>query len=178
MIRRCELSDLAALQVLAYRTYDETFRSMNPPETMDAYLGGAFATERMEAELRNPDSAFFFLYHDDSLAGYLKLNEKQAQTDFRDKDWLEIERVYVKKEFQGLGLGKLLVAKGIEAAQEKGKPAVWLGVWEKNEKAIAFYRKVGFRIVGTHDFIMGEERQRDYLMVKELNNPSINQPGN
>ncbi len=177
LIRRCTLEDLADLQSLAYQTYDETFRPANEPENIDAYLKAAFETSRLEGELLDPNSSFYFLYKDGTLSGYLKLNEKEAQTDFRDEDWLEIERIYVKQEFQGLGLGKLLIAKGLEIAREKEKPAVWLGVWEKNEKAIAFYTRMGFRRVGTHDFYLGSDRQTDYLMKLDLMDQAATQSG-
>ena len=116
----------------------------------------------------NPNSAFFFLYGDDCLAGYLKINEKDAQTDLPNENSLEIERIYVRREFQGSGLGKMLIEYGLSIAKEKKKEFAWLGVWEKNEKAIRFYEKMGFRKHSTHSFYMGDDEQTDYIMQKMI----------
>ena len=113
-------------------------------------------------------STFLFLYSDEKLAGYLKLNEGGAQTDLGDPAGLEVERIYVLRDFQGLGMGRALIEKALELARRKKKGFVWLGVWEKNENAIAFYKKMGFRKTGTHPFVMGTERQTDHIMRREV----------
>jgi diamine N-acetyltransferase len=167
-IRKCELSDLMDLQAISCQTYDDTFRAMNTPETMEAYLSAAFDLSKLEAELRDPRSTFFFLYDGEHLAGYLKVNEYHAQTEGSDPTALEIERIYVKKEFQGLGYGKWLIQYALEIARKRNKRSAWLGVWEKNEKAIAFYERMGFVKTGTHIFVMGKEQQTDFVMRMEL----------
>jgi ribosomal protein S18 acetylase RimI-like enzyme len=167
-LRKCTLLDLDELREIAYKTYDDTFRHLNTPENMQAYLDTAFDRGRLQAELEDPDSAFYFLLLDGALAGYLKLNEGPSQTDLKDPDSLEIERIYVVPSCQGQGLGKYLIREALEIARRKGKRYAWLGVWEKNEKAIAFYRRIGFRKIGTHEFIMGDEHQIDYLMQLDL----------
>jgi ribosomal protein S18 acetylase RimI-like enzyme len=167
-IRPCDLSDLEALRNIAWQTYDDTFRHLNKPANMDAYLATAFDRERLQSELGNPHSTFFFLVTEGAVAGYLKLNEADAQTDLRDPGALEIERVYVRRDFQGLGLGKALIEKSLEVARERGRHFVWLGVWEKNGNAIAFYKKMGFSRIGTHAFFMGSERQTDLIMKREV----------
>ena len=135
---------------------------------MKAYLDKAFAEDKLRSELSNPESEFYFLFTDGSLTGYLKLNEGKAQSDIKDPDSLELERIYVSREFQGRGLGTLLMDKAIKEATERKKEYIWLGVWEKNSKAINFYKKHGFFEAGTHPFIMGEDIQRDYIMRKDL----------
>src|SRR5699024_8941348 len=110
-----------------------------------AYLKSAFNKEQLKSEVRNPSSLFLFLYSNAELAGYLKVNENEAQTEFHDKDGLEIERIYLKKKFQGQGLGSSLL-----------------------EKAIAVYEHKGFKKTGSHDFLMGEEQQKDLIMRKVL----------
>lgn len=102
------------------------------------------------------------------MAGYLRLNESPAQTDINDIQSLEIERIYVAKEFQSKGLGNVLMNQAIDIANMRKKSYVWLGVWEKNDKAILFYKKNGFYEVGTHSFFMGEEEQTDFVMRKNL----------
>ena len=103
--RECTIEDLEILQAFSRRLFFETFADMNTPENMAAYLDKAFAAEKIRAELSDENSVFYFLYRGGKLAGYLKLNEAPAQTDIHDEQSLEIERIYVSKEFQGEGLG-------------------------------------------------------------------------
>ncbi len=166
--RRCTIDDLYVLQNFSRRLYFETFAEANTPENMQAYLDHAFALEKLREELLNPHSSFVFLYCNSELAGYMKLNEACAQTDVHDDESLEIERIYVDKKFQGEGLGRALMSRAIDTAAERGKKYVWLGVWEKNEKALRFYERTGFRQVGTHVFVMGDDAQTDCIMRKDL----------
>ena len=92
----------------------------------------------------------------------------KIQTDIHDEQSLEIERIYVSKEFQGEGLGRCLMEKAISTAIRRKKKYVWLGVWEKNEKALRFYKRNGFYQIGTHSFVMGDDEQTDYIMRKDL----------
>ena len=167
-IRPCQISDLETVRTIGYETYDETFREMNTQETMDKYLEEAFNREKILAELSNPDSHFYFLYVGDVLAGYLKVNAAPAQSDVNDPESLEIERIYVKKAYKGKGLGSYLMNYALNLATEMGKQYAWLGVWEKNSAAIAFYKKMGFEEAGRHYFRMGDELQSDWVMKKTL----------
>lgn len=170
-IRRCELADLDTLRNIAFRTFDDTFRRLNNASSFNEYLGASFSRAKLEAELKNPNSTFFFLYSDDMLAGYMKINLGDAQTDMKDPGALEIERIYVTRDFQGLGLGRALIDKAMEAARAAKKKTVWLGVWEKNENAIAFYKKMGFSKTGTRDFYIGKKRQTDFIMRRTTASP-------
>ena len=167
-LRTCTPDDFEMLRALSIKTFYETFAPMNEPEDMEEYLKTSFAEDRLRAEMGDGNSEFFFLYADERLAGYLKLNEAPSQTDINDADSLEIERIYVSREFQGAGLGRYLMKHAIDTAVERGKKYVWLGVWEKNEKALRFYRKNGFYRIGTHSFFMGADEQTDYIMRKDL----------
>ena len=167
-LKKCTMEDFDILRELSIRTYYETFAHLNTPEDMQSYLDEAFEVNKLRLELNNPDSDFFFLYFNDTLAGYLKLNEAPSQTDINDSSSLEIERIYVASEFQGEGLGRYLMKQAIAIAIERKKKYAWLGVWEKNEKAIRFYKKNGFYESGTHTFVMGEDVQTDYIMRKDL----------
>ena len=167
-LRKCTSEDFDTLRELSIRTYYETFAHLNTPEDMQAYLDEAFEISKLRGELNNPDSDFFFLFFNEVLAGNLKLNEAPSQTDINDLSSLEIERIYVTREFQGEGLGRYLMEQAITIATERKKEYAWLGVWEKNEKAIRFYKKNGFYEIGTHTFVMGEDVQTDYVMRKDL----------
>ena len=166
--RECTLEDLEILQAFSRRLFFETFADMNTPENMAVYLDKAFAAEKIRAELSDENSVFYFLYRGGKLAGYLKLNEAPAQTDIHDEQSLESERIYVSKEFQGEGLGRCLMEKAVSTAIRRKKKYVWLGVWEKNEKALRFYKRNGFYQIGTHSFVMGDDEQTDYIMRKDL----------
>lgn len=167
-LKSCALEDLQTLQEISIETFNETFKEQNSPENMSAYFEKAFNIEKLESEFSNPSSQFFFVYYDDEVAGYLKLNTNDAQSEEMGNDALEIERIYVKNKFQKLGLGKYLFNAAMGIATDSGKKKIWLGVWEKNENAIAFYRKIGFVQTGEHSFYMGDEEQTDLIMTKPL----------
>ena len=167
-IRDCAVSDLETLRDLALRTFDDAFRRWSDPADFDQYLEQSFNTAQLETELRNPLSRFFFLHADGKLVGYLKTNVGKAQTDLRSDTSLEIERIYVTRGHQGGGLGRALVEQAFALARQMGKRMVWLGVWEKNTNAIAFYERIGFRKAGTHHFMVGSDRQTDFIMTIEL----------
>ena len=166
--RQCLPDDIPTLCNFSYQTYNETFAHMNTPANMKAYLKQSFTINKLSRELLNSNSLFYFLYASGELAGYLKLNEAPSQTDINDMQSLEIERIYIAKEFQGEGLGNVLMNKAIDIANMRKKSYVWLGVWEKNNRAILFYKKNGFYEIGTHSFFMGEEEQTDFVMRKDL----------
>ncbi len=167
-IKKCTLEDLPNLQEISYETFDETFKHQNSPENMKAYLERAFDSKQLEKELLTTASQFFFVYVNNELAGYLKVNTQDAQSEEMGDESLEVERIYIKGKFQKHGLGKYLLHKALEIAEENKKKKIWLGVWEKNENAIAFYKKMGFVQTGAHSFYMGDEKQVDVIMVKTL----------
>lgn len=167
-IKQCVLEDIHMLQEISYETFNETFGHQNSLENMKAYLEKAFNLQQLEKELSNRSSQFFFIYFHHEVAGYLKVNTGDAQSEEMGDESLEIERIYIKNKFQKQGLGKYLINKATEIAVEWNKKKIWLGVWEKNENAIAFYKKIGFVQTGTHSFYMGDEEQTDFIMTKSL----------
>ncbi|MGN2617609.1 GNAT family N-acetyltransferase [Bacillus stercoris] len=167
-IKKCSREDLQILQQLSIETFNDTFKDQNSPENMKAYLERAFNKKQLEKELSNMSSEFFFVYFDHEVAGYVKVNIDDAQSEEMGAESLEIERIYIKNNFQKHGLGKHLLNKAIEIALERNKKNIWLGVWEKNENAIAFYKKMGFVQTGAHSFYMGDEEQTDLIMTKTL----------
>ena len=167
-IKKCNLEDLEILQEISIETFNDTFKDQNSPENMKAYLERAFNLKQLEKELSNISSQFFFVYFNDEVAGYLKVNTNDAQSEEMGDESLEIERIYIRNKFQKHGLGKYLLNKAMEIAMERNKKKIWLGVWEKNENAIAFYKKMGFVQTGAHSFYMGDEEQIDFIMTKTL----------
>ncbi|HGH7174117.1 TPA: GNAT family N-acetyltransferase [Bacillus wiedmannii] len=167
-IKKCTLEDLHTLQKISCETFDETFKHQNSSENMNAYLEKAFNLTQLEKELVNLSSQFYFVYFNNEVAGYVKVNTNDAQSEEMGDESLEIERIYIKSTFQKHRLGKHLLNRAIEIAIEHNKKKIWLGVWEKNENAIAFYKKMGFVQVGAHSFYMGDEEQIDFIMTKTL----------
>lgn len=167
-VKKCTIEELQILQKISIETFNETFKEQNSPENMKAYLDRAFNLKQLEKELSNNYSEFYFIYYNDEIAGYLKVNINEAQSEEMREDSLEIERIYIKRKFQKYGIGKYLLNKAMEIAIERNKKKVWLGVWDKNDNAIAFYNKLGFVQTGAHSFYMGDEEQRDYIMSKTL----------
>jgi len=168
IIKKCTINDFDTLRDLSIKTFYETYVLFNTAENMDKYIRDAFETDKFKNEFMCPDSSFYLLYNDDVLCGYIKLNEALAQTDIKDENSLEIERIYVLADFQGTGLGKYLIDQAVKIAKEKKKKYLWLGVWEENEKAINFYKRNGFYIFGTHNFLVGNDLQKDHIMRKDL----------
>lgn len=167
-IRDCNLNDLEQLLDLSFYTFYETFGEVTAKESIDTYTKNAFTRENLTKELLDENSSFYFVYFKDKLAGYLKINISTSQTEPMGEEHLEIQRIYLKNEFQGLGLGRLMIEKAFEMAKKYKKRFIWLGVWEFNYNAFNFYSKMGFEKVGRHDFYMGAEKQTDYIMEKDL----------
>lgn len=167
-IRRCKGKDVFLLQEMSVQTYYETFGGSSTIEDMQQYLDGAYNTRKLMDELKNPNTLFFFALWDGELAGYMKLNLPQAQSDINDPESMEIERFYIAKRFQRKKLGSKLMGKAMEVAREQNKTYLWLGVWENNYRAQRFYRKMGFQIFGKHPFQMGSKTETDLLMRKDL----------
>jgi ribosomal protein S18 acetylase RimI-like enzyme len=156
------------LQQIGRQTFSETFAESNSAENMAKYLEEAYSYEKLSAELNDPNSLFYFAMMGQDVIGYLKLNFGASQTELKDNDALEIERIYVLKSFQGKRVGQLLFDKAIQIAKEQNAEFVWLGVWEENKKAIQFYTRNGFVEFDQHVFVLGDEAQTDIMMKLEL----------
>lgn len=168
VINRASIEDLETIQKLGKETFSETFGKSNSEEAMKKYLEESFSTEKLRSELNNPDSLFFIAWEEDNPIGYLKLNVGNAQTELQDETALEIERIYVKSSHHGKKVGQLLYDQSLEVAQQFNKRYIWLGVWEKNPRAVNFYTKNGFVEFDKHIFRLGDDEQTDLMMKKVL----------
>lgn len=168
MIRPCTTNDLRQLQQIGRQTFYESFFEHNTRESMNDYLDKAFTEEKLGRELRNPNSQFFMAEVDGAITAYLKINVGDAQTEPMEERDLEIERIYILQEYQKIGLGKQLYQIAVEHARVLEKERIWLGVWEKNNNARAFYEKLGFTKIGEHSFFMGDDEQTDYILIKTI----------
>ena len=167
-IEQINNSHIEALQQIGRQTFSETFAESNSADNMAKYLAEAYAYEKLNEELNNPNSFFYFAMFDEKVIGYLKLNMGGSQTELKDNDALEIERIYVLKEFHGKKVGQLLFDKAITIAKEQQVAYVWLGVWEENKRALQFYTKNGFVEFDQHVFVLGDEAQTDIMMKLAL----------
>jgi len=163
-----EKPDLNDLLTFSKKTFCDAFQHLNNPDDFNTYLSIAFTPEKLLSEIENPDSAFYFALMDNEQVGYIKSNFGQAQTEFRDKDALEIGRIYVLNTYQGKGIGKKLLDYAVTKAIENKLRYIWLGVWEHNHNAIRFYEREGFKQFSSHKFALGNDIQTDVLMKKEL----------
>ena len=169
-IIKAELHDIEKLQKIGRQTFFETFSESNSEENMQKYLDEGFSIEILTTELTNTNAEFYFAVRDAEVIGYLKLNFGDSQTELKDNKALEIERIYVSKEFHGKSVGQLLYDKAIEVAKHKNVDYVWLGVWEENPRAISFYKKNGFVEFDKHIFKLGNDEQIDIMMKLNLKN--------
>ncbi|MDB5147257.1 MAG: family N-acetyltransferase [Mucilaginibacter sp.] len=167
-IQKLVLKDADVLLALSKKTFFDFFAHLNKPEDMEAYASVAFTPQKIYTELSNPNSHFFFAMLNGEIAGYLKLNYGPAQTEFHDQNAVEIERIYVLAEHHGKKIGHQFIDFTLKEAISKSLQYVWLGVWEHNQKALAFYEKHGFKLFDSHEFVLGTDKQTDLLMKKEL----------
>ncbi len=168
ILKKVTISESKLLQKIAIETFTETFGEDNNQDDMNDYVATKLTLNQLESELLNPNSFFYFAQKENEILGYLKLNTKSAQTEDQGNDALEIERIYVKKEFHGLKVGQFLFNESLNFAKEIKVKRIWLGVWEENKRAIKFYEKNGFTVFDKHIFVLGNDEQTDYLMEKYL----------
>lgn len=167
-IRKVVPADIERLVTIGQKTFLDTYGALNTEENMRAYLESHFSKQRLKSELNNANIAYYFAVIEGVVIGYLKLNFGEAQTELKGEHSLEIERIYVLKEYQGKKLGQRFCRHAVEVAQQRQLDFVWLGVWEQNTKAIEFYEKNEFVAFDQHVFVLGDEEQTDLMMKFEV----------
>ena len=167
-IRRGTVEDADMLSELGARTFSETFAADNTPEDLAAYLVESFSVAQQTAELEDPASIFLIAEVDGRAAGYAKLHAGKPEEGVDGANPIELVRLYVSREWLGRSVGAELMRACIDEARQAGHETLWLGVWERNARAQAFYRKWNFQTVGEHVFQLGSDLQRDLLMQRTL----------
>lgn len=168
IIRECTFNDIDKIRNIGQKTFKETFADDNTEEDMKHYLEKNFSVSKIREELQNPESKFFIVEAKDQVLAYLKLNVGTAQTEQDYNNSLEVERIYVSKEYKNMHLGSQLIKRAIAFGKDLDLDYIWLGVWENNTKAIGFYEKMGFQKFGSHVFVLGNDEQTDHLMKLSL----------
>lgn len=165
-IRRATLKDAHLICNLGTRTFIETFASYNTPEDMKIYIDQNYTVEQIEKEMHEPESTFLLAFDGNHEVGFAKLRkDDNSPTGSRS---IELQRIYIEKEYQGKRAAHELLQACITLAQLKKYDTLWLGVWEYNARAISFYKKYKFEKFGSHPFVLGNDVQVDFLMKKTL----------
>ena len=171
VIRRAGPSDARALATFAAAAFADSFAADNTPDDMAAYLAGAFGESQQRTELLDPDSIVLLAERGSELAGYAMLRDGSAPPAVSGRpsdNAIEVARLYADKRWIGTGVGATLMQACLDAGVERGREWIWLGVWERNTRAIAFYARWGFTDVGSQFFQLGADRQTDRIMARPL----------
>ena len=168
MIRAGAATDATALAELAARTFCETFAADNRPEDLALHIAQAYGTSQQLGELVDPDITTLLVEIDGQLAGYAQLRSGVPPPCVTGEKPIELWRFYIAQPWHGRGVAQALMRQVGSDAYRSGRRTLWLGVWERNERAKAFYNKNGFMDVGSHVFIVGTAAQTDRIFVRPL----------
>ena len=168
MIRRATVDDAARLAEVGARIFVDTFAAQNTAEDMNAFLARTYGEAHQRRELEDPALVTLLVESDSALVAFAQLRRGEAPECVDAESHIEIQRFYVDRSLQGRGVAQTLMRECERVANEIGVRAIWLGVWERNARAIAFYEKCGFRDVGSHPFLLGNDLQTDRVMVLRL----------
>jgi ribosomal protein S18 acetylase RimI-like enzyme len=166
MIRIATPKDASLLAEVSLRTFRHIFAPHNTASDMEMYVSSAFGEAQQLAELEDPKRIIALTYDGDFLVGYYHLVCGQTHKDVQDQNPIELKRLYLDESVTGKGFGKMLMDDILLKSKSLGFKTIWLGVWENNFRAIAFYKKYGFKQVGGHDFLMGTDIQHDLVFSK------------
>lgn len=167
-IRPAVLSDLPSLREVAIETFNDAFLKDNKPENMQTYISSAFNLTQLENEFKEVDSRFYVACDAEVIVGYSRLRHNTEAENYLGKNAIELQRIYIHPKHQGKKIGALLMKKSLDLAIANQYEWIWLGVWERNYKALEFYSKFGFEKFASHIFQMGDDPQTDWLMKKRI----------
>lgn len=167
-IRYGSPNDAQMLSELGARAFYDAFARENSPENMALYLKESFSPQIQLRELSQPENIFLIVEVESNPAGYAQLMLDRRDESTKGTKPIELRRIYATQQYIGTGIGSELMKASIREARRRGCDCIWLGVWEKNQRAIDFYKKWGFREVGSHEFVLGNDLQKDIVMELEL----------
>jgi diamine N-acetyltransferase len=167
-IRPGTVEDAQLLAAFARRTFAETFAAQNDPARLAAFLDATYGAEQQRRELADPDWTTLLAEDDGALAGFAQVRDRPVPACVRAPAPLELGRLYVDRPWHGTGVAGALMDEVLRVATERGGRSLWLGVWQENPRAIAFYRRWGFEIAGEQVFEVGGDPQTDWVMVRVL----------
>jgi ribosomal protein S18 acetylase RimI-like enzyme len=167
-IRPAGINDSEIIADVGSRSFQDAFGENNSPADMQKYLLEKFSIENIKKEISDVNAKFFIAYYNEIPAGYLKMVKSDVPAEIKEKNPVELQRIYVLKEYYDKKIGKELMHICTRYAIENNFDSVWLGVWQHNNKAVEFYKRWGFEIIGTRNFKLGNDIKEDYLMVKVL----------
>lgn len=169
VIRPATIDDAAALAALGRRTFSDTFAADNTPENLAGFLDATYSEALQRDELAAPHLTYLVAGRDDgSLAGFALLRRGNTSTVVTDPSAIELQRLYVDRLWHGTGLAQALMAECRRVATDAGANAIWLGVWERNARALRFYEAQGFVAIGQQRFTVGSDPQTDTVMLCRL----------
>jgi diamine N-acetyltransferase len=168
VIRPARLSDAAFLAALAERTFRETFAADNSEENINLHCAQKFSAEIQGKEISDPQMMTLLAEVAGELVGFAQLRLAHGATCVKGDRPAELHRIYVASAWHGRGVASELMRAVYAAAARAGCDCIWLGVWEHNPRAIAFYRKCGFSVVGDHVFMLGQDQQRDLILAAQV----------
>jgi GNAT superfamily N-acetyltransferase len=171
-IRTANEGDAAAVSQLADLTFREAYADDNPAGDIERHCAQTFTAERQRAEIAAAGTSVFVAAAAGQLVGYAQVQVGAPAPSGTIGDpgasSAELRRLYVVRSCYGTGLGRALLARAIDCARASRATSLWLCVWERNARAIGFYRKLGFRAIGAEEFVLGTQHQRDLVMHAPL----------
>lgn len=167
-IRTPGVDEAESLSELAIRTFRDTYAADTRPADMDAFLADAYRPDDLAAELADPGHRWLIAEVGSELAGFAHLRSDERHEAVVGRSPVLLAHLYLDRAYRGIGLGSALMRRSMAEARAAGHDVVWLGVWERNPKAIEFYRRWGFEPVGEMPFTFGAEQHRDIVMSREL----------
>jgi diamine N-acetyltransferase len=168
MIRKATVNDVSLIADFGARTFKEAYAASTPPEELAEYVISNFNSSHIEAQLKDQSSTFILAYLAGELVGYSMLWADVSSAEIAGSNPVELVRIYVDTKRTSEGFGSSLIEACLRHSEEAGHDVIWLGVWEKNERAIAFYKKWGFKKTGLKEFLLGNEVQRDLIMSRKI----------
>lgn len=165
-VRRATPSDVAALTAFGRRVFAQTFEAGNDPTDLRAYLDGSYVETRQQEELADPGIDTLLVESGAALIAFAQLRDGPPGDGVTGPGPIELWRFYVDFDWHGRGVAQMLMTAVEDAVRARGGSTLWLGVWERNVRAQAFYRKQGFTVVGSQIFTLGADPQRDLVMAK------------